>query len=80
MNDYLMRIFTKEGDIRSLACITTNLVDEARRRHGTFPTASAGRGSSAAGRRDHAHGRMIRAGLWGGECAESFIEVMALNP
>jgi len=44
MNDYLVRIFTKEGNIRGLACVTTNLVEEARRRHGTFPTASAALG------------------------------------
>jgi hypothetical protein len=31
MNDYLVRIFTKEGNIRGLACVTTNLLEEARR-------------------------------------------------
>ena len=49
MNDYLVRIFTKEGNIRGLACVTTNLVDEARRRHGTFPTASAALGRTLTG-------------------------------
>ena len=49
MNDYLVRIFTKEGNIRGLACITTNLVEEARRRHGTFPTASAALGRALTG-------------------------------
>lgn len=49
MNDYLVRIFTKEGNIRGLACVTTNLVEEARRRHGTFPTASAALGRALTG-------------------------------
>ena len=49
MNDYLVRIFTKEGNIRGLACVTTNLVDEARRRHGTFLTASAALGRALTG-------------------------------
>ncbi len=49
MNDYLVRIFTKEGNIRGLACVTTNLVDEARRRQGTFPTASAALGRALTG-------------------------------
>jgi molecular chaperone Hsp33 len=49
MTDYLVRIFTKEGNIRGLACVTTNLVEEARRCHGTFPTASAALGRALTG-------------------------------
>jgi molecular chaperone Hsp33 len=49
MNDYLVRIFTKEANIRGLACVTTDLVDEARRRHGTFATASAALGRALTG-------------------------------
>jgi molecular chaperone Hsp33 len=49
MNDYLVRIFTKTGNIRGLACVTTNLVDEARRRHNTSPTASAALGRAMTG-------------------------------
>lgn len=49
MNDYLVRIFTKEGNVRGLACVTTNLVEEARRRHGTVPTASAALGRALSG-------------------------------
>lgn len=49
MNDYLVRIFTKDGNIRGLACVTTNLVEEARRLHGTFPTASAALGRALTG-------------------------------
>ncbi len=49
MNDYLVRIFTKTGNIRGLACVTTNLVEEARLRHGTSPTASAALGRTLTG-------------------------------
>jgi len=49
MNDYLAHIFTKEGNIRGLACATTGLVEEARRRQGTFPTASAALGRALTG-------------------------------
>jgi molecular chaperone Hsp33 len=44
MNDYLVRIITKSGNIRALACVTTELVNEACRRHGTWPTAAAALG------------------------------------
>lgn len=49
MSDYLVRIITKAGNLRAMACITTNLVDEARRRHETFPTASAALGRALTG-------------------------------
>ena len=49
MEDYLVRIMTKAGNIRALACSTTNLVDEARVRHGTLPTASAALGRALTG-------------------------------
>ena len=44
MNDYLVRIMTKSGTLRGLACVTTGLVAEAARRHGTLPTATAALG------------------------------------
>jgi molecular chaperone Hsp33 len=44
MSDYLVRIITKAGNIRALACVTTDLVNEACRRHGTWPTAAAALG------------------------------------
>jgi molecular chaperone Hsp33 len=44
MTDYLVRIITESDNIRALACVTTGLADEARRRHATFPTASAALG------------------------------------
>jgi molecular chaperone Hsp33 len=49
VNDYLVRIITKTGTIRALACVTTGLVGEACRRHGTYPTASAALGRALTG-------------------------------
>ncbi len=41
VTDYLVRIIAETENIRALACVTTGLVDEARRRHDCWPTASA---------------------------------------
>jgi molecular chaperone Hsp33 len=49
VKDYLVRIVTKTENIRSLACVTTGLVNEARKRHGTFPAASAALGRALTG-------------------------------
>ena len=49
MSDYLVRIITKSGTVRALACVTTDLVGEACRRHGTLPTASAALGRALTG-------------------------------
>lgn len=49
MDDYLVRTMTQDGSIRALACVTTHLVDEACRRHGTYPTASAALGRALTG-------------------------------
>lgn len=49
ITDYLVRIITREGNIRALACVTTNLVEDACRRHGTLPTASAALGRALTG-------------------------------
>ncbi len=40
MEDYLLRILAKDAGVRGLACLTTNLVNEAINRHQTGPTAS----------------------------------------
>ncbi len=40
MQDYLVRVIAKEAGIRGLACMTTELVNEARERHQTSPGAS----------------------------------------
>ncbi len=49
MKDYLVRVIARDVNIRGMACITTNLVDEARRRHGTSATASAALGRALTG-------------------------------
>jgi molecular chaperone Hsp33 len=49
VKDYLVRIVTKTENIRALACVTTGLVNKARKRHGTFPAASAALGRALTG-------------------------------
>lgn len=51
MRDYWIRSVTADGAIRALAAVTTAAVEQARRRHGTAPTATAalGRTLTAAG-------------------------------
>jgi len=47
--DYLVRIITRTENVRAMACVTTGLVDEARRRHGAWPTASTALGRALSG-------------------------------
>lgn len=51
MEDYLVRGIGEDGKFRVFAATTTNLVEEARKRHDTWPVASA------------ALGRALTAGL-----------------
>ncbi len=44
MKDYLVRIIAKEANVRGLACITTELVNQVCQRHRAKPTASAALG------------------------------------
>ena len=44
MADRLARVLTTDGAVRGVAAVTTDLADEARSRHGTFPTATAALG------------------------------------
>lgn len=44
MSDHLVRILSKSGNVRALACVTTDLAAELCERHGTLPTASAALG------------------------------------
>ncbi len=44
MNDYLIKAIAFEGKVRAYSIRTTNMVGEAVRRHGTWPTASAALG------------------------------------
>ncbi|HTP65883.1 MAG TPA: Hsp33 family molecular chaperone HslO [Geobacteraceae bacterium] len=49
MLDYMVRIISETENVRALASVTTGLVDEARRRHGTWPAASAALGRALTG-------------------------------
>ncbi|MBN2540822.1 MAG: Hsp33 family molecular chaperone HslO [Bacilli bacterium] len=51
MNDYLIKAYAFNGTVRIYAASTTNLVEEARQIHGTWPAASA------------AFGRLLTASL-----------------
>lgn len=44
MADHLARALSDDGTVRGLAAVTTDLVEDARRRHGTLPTATAALG------------------------------------
>jgi len=44
MNDYLVKAYAFSGTVRIYAASTTNLVEEARKLHGTWPAASAALG------------------------------------
>ena len=44
MADHLARVLSADGTVRGLDAVTTDLVEEARRRHGTLPTATAALG------------------------------------
>ncbi len=49
MKDYLVRVMSKDGGVRALACLTTNLVGDACGLHGTCPTVSAALGRALSG-------------------------------
>ena len=49
MSDYLVRTLATGRPVRALACVTTELVADACRRHGTLPTASAALGRALTG-------------------------------
>ena len=44
MKDYLVRAIAKSGSVRALTCVTTGVVSDVCRRHGTLPTATAALG------------------------------------
>jgi len=46
MTDYLVRAIAKSGSVRALVCVTTELVEDICKRHGTLPTATAALGRS----------------------------------
>lgn len=49
MEDYMVKVITESKDIIGVACITTNLVNDARIRHVTYPTATAALGRALTG-------------------------------
>lgn len=49
MADYLVRAIAAGGNVRAFAAVTTDLVEEARRRHDTWPTATAALGRTLTG-------------------------------
>jgi len=49
MTDHLVQATAADATVRALAAVTTDLVDEACRRHGTWPTASAALGRTLTG-------------------------------
>lgn len=49
MADYLVRVMGEKFNIIGMACVTTDLVDEARRLHGTSRTVSAALGRALTG-------------------------------
>ena len=49
MTDYLVRAISERANVIGLACVTTGLVEEAKRIHGTTRTASAALGRGLTG-------------------------------
>ncbi|MEZ4513044.1 MAG: Hsp33 family molecular chaperone HslO [Chloroflexota bacterium] len=49
MDDYLLRVWSREAGVRGLICITTHLVNEGVRRHQASPTAAAALGRALTG-------------------------------
>ena len=49
MNDYIVRAIAKGAGVRALAAVTTDLVNEAARRHETSPIAAAALGQAITG-------------------------------
>jgi molecular chaperone Hsp33 len=45
----LLKVSAASGTVRALAAVTTGVVEEARRRHGTYPTATAALGRTLTG-------------------------------
>lgn len=67
MKDYLIRGTSEDGAVRFFACITTNLVEEARRIHDCYPVAAA------------ALGRMLTVGSMMGTMLKSDKDLLTIQ-
>lgn len=67
MTDYIVRATAAEGQIRAFAAVTKDTVDEARRRHGTSPVATA------------ALGRLLTAGAIMGSMMKNDTDMLTLQ-
>ena len=67
MEDYIVRATAANAQIRAFAAKTTDLVEEARRRHGTSPVATA------------ALGRLLTGGVMMGSMMKNNTDVLTLQ-
>ncbi len=67
MRDYIARAFAAQGQVRAFAATTRELVEEARRRHGTSPVATA------------ALGRLLTAGAMMGSMMKNDSDMLTLQ-
>lgn len=67
MTDYIVRATAAEGQIRAFAAVTKDTVEEARRRHGTSPVATA------------ALGRLLTAGAIMGSMMKNDTDMLTLQ-
>ena len=67
MNDYIVRASAAHTQIRAFAAVTTDLVEEARRRHGTSPVATA------------ALGRLLTGGVLMGSMMKNETDVLTIQ-
>lgn len=67
MTDYIVRTTAAEGQIRAFAAVTKDTVEEARRRHGTSPVATA------------ALGRLLTAGAIMGSMMKNDTDMLTLQ-
>ena len=67
MKDYIVRATAGDGQIRAFAAVTTNLVEEARKRHDTSPVATA------------ALGRLLTAGAMMGSMMKNETDILTLQ-
>ncbi len=67
MTDYIVRATAAEGQIRAFAAVTKDMVEEARKRHGTSPVATA------------ALGRLLTAGAMMGSMMKNDTDMLTLQ-